>query len=298
VKAAAFDYVRASSVDEACALLGTHSDDARPIAGGQSLVPMMAMRLARPSWLVDIDGIAELKYIRVDGACLHTGACTRQRALERDTIATRSVPLLSRALPWVGHIQTRNRGTIGGSLAHADPSAELPLTACVLDAELSVRSIRGRRSVRARELFTGPMTTSLAPDELIEDIAWPIWREDRVGSAFTEVSIRRGDFALVSAAAQVALDGEGRCLRASFGVGGADATPVAFDKLAATLVGEKLEHDIVAGVASRAASLVDPGEDLHASSGYRRHLAEVLTGRALRAARDRAIATRAEQLRA
>jgi CO/xanthine dehydrogenase FAD-binding subunit len=295
VKAAPFDYVRAASVEEACALLHRHGEGARPIAGGQSLAPMMAMRLARPAWLVDIDGIAGLKYIRADGDRLRTGAGTRQRAAERDTLAGSSVPLLPAALQWVGHVQTRNRGTLGGSLAHADPSAELPLAACVLDAEIAVRSIRGRRELPARDLFTGPMTTALEADELIEEIAWPIWREERVGSAFTEMSIRHGDFALVAAAAQVALDGEGRCLRASFGVGGADATPVAFPEQAQALVGSRLEDDVVAGVAERAAVALDPGGDLHASADYRRHLAQVLVARALHGARDRAAARPADR---
>ena len=249
---------------------------------------MMAMRLARPEWLVDIDGIAGLKYASVSGDLLRTGAGTRQRAVERDALAGGSVPLLPAALQWVGHIQTRNRGTLGGSLAHADPCAELPLAACVLDAEIDVRSVRGRRRIRARELFTGPMTTSLEPDELLEEIAWPIWREKRVGAAFTEVSIRHGDFAVVAAAAQVSLDGEGRCLRASFGVGGADATPVAFAELARTLIGSRLTDEVVSGVAGRAAAVLDPGEDLHASADYRRHLAKVLVARALCEARDRA----------
>lgn len=278
-------------------MLSEHGAGARPIAGGQSLVPMMAMRLARPEWLVDIDGIAELKYIRVDGDRLRTGAGTRQRALERDAPAGRAVPLLPAALEWVGHVQTRNRGTLGGSLAHADPSAELPLAACVLDAELSVRSARGRRAIRATDLFTGPMTTALETDELIEEIAWPIWREERVGSAFTELSIRHGDFALVAAAAQVALDEEGRCLRASFGVGGADGTPVVFPELANSLKGSRLEDDVVAGTAESAAARLAPGEDLHASAEYRRHLAKVLVTRALREARDRAIATHMGRLR-
>lgn len=269
-------------------MLHHYGDDARPIAGGQSLAPMMAMRLARPAWLVDIDGITGLKYVRVDGDRLRTGAGTRQRALERDALAGRSVPLLSAALQWVGHAQTRNRGTLGGSLAHADPSAELPLAACVLDAEIGVRSIRGRRRLRAGDLFTGPMTTALDADELIEEIAWPIWSDARAGSAFTEVSIRHGDFALVAAAAQVALDGEGRCLRASFGVGGADATPVVFPEIARTLIGSRLEDDAVAVAAASASTLLEPGEDLHASAAYRRHLATVLAARALREARDRA----------
>jgi len=297
VKAAAFEYARASSVDEACALLREHGDGARLIAGGQSLVPMMAMRLARPAWLVDIDGITDLRFIRMEGDRLRTGAVTRQRALERDGRAAGAAPLLPEALKWVGHIQTRNRGTVGGSLAHADPAAELPLIACVLDAEVSVRSARGPRTIPAGELFTGTLTTALAADELIEDIAWPIWREDRVGSAFNEVSLRHGDFALVAAAAQVALDGDGRCVRASIGVGGVDATPVVFTELAQTLVGARLEDANIARTADEAAARVDPGEDLHASADYRRHLARVLMARALRDARDRAVAARMGELR-
>jgi CO/xanthine dehydrogenase FAD-binding subunit len=288
VKAAAFEYTRASSIDEACALLREHGDGARPIAGGQSLVPMMAMRLARPAWLIDINGIADLKYIRVEGDRLRMGACTSQRMVEKDRVVGNCVPLVHQALQWVGHIQTRNRGTVGGSLAHADPSAELPLAACVLDAEVSVRSTHVRRMVHAGNLFTGPMTTALAADEVIEAIAWPIWSEQRIGSAFTEMSIRHGDFALVAAAAQVALDGGGRCVRASFGVGGADATPVAFPDLAQMLIDSKLEDEVVAGAAERAAAMLDPGEDLHANGDYRRHLAAILTARALREARERA----------
>ena len=297
MKAAAFEYARTSSADEACRLLHEHGDGARLLAGGQSLVPMMAMRLARPSWLIDINGIADLKYIRVEGERVRMGACTSQRMVERDAAVRDLVPLVRQALQWVGHIQTRNRGTVGGSLAHADPSAELPLAACVLEAEVSVRSTRGRRTIRAGDLFTGPMTTALAADDLIEEVAWPIWGEDRVGSAFAEVSIRHGDFALVAAAAQIALDSEGRCLRASFGVGGADATPVVFGQLAETLAGSRLEDAIVAGVAERAAVLLDSGEDLHASADYRRHLAGVLTARALRSARDRAITAGAGRTR-
>jgi CO/xanthine dehydrogenase FAD-binding subunit len=297
MKAAVFDYVRASSTEEACALLQQHGEDARLVAGGQSLVPMMAMRLARPSWLVDIDAIAGLKYIRADAERLHTGAGTRQRALERDALAARCVPLLAQALRWVGHVQTRNRGTVGGSLAHADPCAELPLAACVLDARMGARSVRGGRALPAREFFAGAMTTSLAADELVEDIAWPIWREGRVGSAFTEVSVRHGDFALVSAAAQVALDGEGICLRASFGVGGADATPVVFPDLAGSLIGTRLEAHAITGVAASASQRLDPGEDVQASADFRRHLARVLVARALGEARDRAIAAHMNALR-
>lgn len=297
MKAAAFDYARATSIDEACARLREHGEDARLIAGGQSLVPMMAMRLARPSWLVDIDGIAALKYVRVEADHLHTGAGTRQRALERDTVAARFVPLLAQALHWVGHVQTRNRGTVGGSLAHADPSAELPLAACVLEAQVSTRSARERRTFAARELFTGAMTTSLAAEEMIEDIAWPIWPEERVGSAFTEVSIRHGDFALVAAAAQVALDGEGCCVRASFGVGGADATPVVFPELAQSLIGTRLEAHALTRVAASASQRLDSGEDVHASADFRCHLAQVLVARALGEARDRAIAVHMDALR-
>lgn len=295
MKPAPFDYLRAHTLDEALDALAAGEGEAIVLAGGQTLVPMMAMRLARPAWVIDINEISDLKYIRVEGAALRMGACTRQRVAERDAQVRDCVPLVRQALRWVGHVQTRNRGTVGGSLAHADPCAELPLAARVLDAEVGARSSRGMRTLKASELFVGPMTTALDPDELIEEVAWPIWRESNCGSAFAELSIRHGDFAIVAAAAQIALDNGGRCVRASFGVGGADATPVAFPELAATLIGSQVEDALLASVAQRAAEMLDPGNDLHASPEYRRRLATVLAGRVLREARDHALTSSGER---
>jgi CO/xanthine dehydrogenase FAD-binding subunit len=285
LKSAPFEYSRAASIAEACELLARHGGDAKLLAGGQSLVPMMAMRLLRPAWLVDINEIAALKFVAAEGDAVRTGACTRQVALERDDALAARVPLLRQALAWVGHAQTRNRGTVGGSLAHADPSAELPLAAQVLAAGIVLRSGAGARTVTADAFFAGPMMTSARPDECIEEIRWPVWREPRAGSAFTEVSVRHGDFALVAAAAQLGLDAAGRCTRAAFGLGGAGGTPLAFPKIAARLIGTNLEDGALEDAARSAAAECDPGGDLHASAGYRRHLARVLLVRVLRDAR-------------
>jgi len=288
LKAAPFEYARVASLSEACALLATHGEGAKLLAGGQSLVPMMAMRLVRPAWLVDINEIAELKFIAVEKDMARTGACTRQCMVERDDALAARVPLLRQALAWVGHVQTRNRGTIGGSLAHADPCAELPLVAQVLGARMLLRSASGKRVLEAEKFFSGPMATSARPDECLEEIQWPAWSWRHTGSAFTEISVRHGDFAMVAAAAQVAVDSDGRCVRAAFGVGGAGGTPLAFPKIAARLVGTRLDDAAVTDAARAAATETEPGSDLHASAEYRRHLAGVLAARALREARERA----------
>jgi CO/xanthine dehydrogenase FAD-binding subunit len=286
VKAAPFEYARAASLAEACDLLARHGGEAKLLAGGQSLVPMMAMRLLRPAWLVDINEIAALRFVAAEGDAVRTGACARQVTIERDDALAARVPLLRRALAWVGHAQTRNRGTVGGSLAHADPSAELPLAAQVLGARIVLRSTSGARTLAADEFFTGPMMTAVRPEECLEEIRWPAWPERRTGCAFTEVSVRHGDFAIVAAAAQVALDAGGRCTRAAFGLGGADGTPLAFPKIASRLAGTKLEDGAIEDAAAAAAAECDPGTDLHATRDYRRHLARVLATRVLREARD------------
>ena len=288
MKSSPFDYVRAGSVAEACEWLLKDGGDAKLIAGGQSLVPMMAMRLTRPRRLVDINEIAALKFIAIESAVARIGACTRQCVIERDDALAARVPLLRQALAWVGHAQTRNRGTLGGSLAHADPAAELPLAAQVLGATMVLRSKAGMRAVSAAEFFSGPLMTATEPHECLDEIRWPVWAGGRTGSAFIEVSRRHGDFAIVAAAAQVALDGDGRCVRASFGIGGGGSTPRAFPELAARLAGTRLEEGAVTGAAHDAAAAVDFSSDLHATADYRRHLAAVLAARALRAAHERA----------
>jgi len=288
LKAAPFEYARAASLSEACALLATHGDGAKLLAGGQSLVPMMAMRLVRPAWLVDINEIAELKFIAVEKDMARTGACTRQCVVERDHALAARVPLLRQGLAWVGHVQTRNRGTIGGSLAHADPCAELPLVAQVLGARMLLRSGSGTRTLDAEKFFAGPMATNVRPGECLEEIHWPAWSWRHTGSAFTEISVRHGDFAMVAAAAQIAVDGDGRCVRAAFGLGGVGGTPLAFPGIAARLVGTRLDDAVVKDAANAAAAESEPGSDLHASAEYRRHLAGVLAARALQEARERA----------
>jgi len=288
VKSAPFEYARAGSLAEACELLARHGDAAKVLAGGQSLVPMMAMRLLRPAWLIDINEIPALKFIRVENDAARVGACTRQATMERDDELAARVPLLRQALAWVGHVQTRNRGTIGGSLVHADPSAELPLAAQALGARLVLRSQKGARTLDALEFFSGPMATAARSGECLEEVQWPIWPEKRTGSAFTEISVRHGDFAMVAAAAQVALDADGCCTRAALGLGGVGGTPLAFPKIAARLVGTRLEDAALQEAGRAAAAESEPGGDLHASPEYRRHLARVLAVRALREARGRA----------
>lgn len=282
--------MRAASLDEACALLVEGADETKLIAGGQSLVPMLAMRLTRPSRLVDINEIAALKQITIDGGAARTGACARQAVVARDDRLYERVPLLRRTLAWVGHTQTRNRGTIGGSLAHADPAAELPLTAQVLEARLHIRSARRQRVSSAADFFVGPLTTALEADECLHEIEWPVWAERRSGCAFTEVSRRHGDFAMIAACAQVALGEDGRCTRAAFGLAGGATTAIAFPALAARLVGTKLEDGVVRDVCQDAAAELDPAGDLHASAAYRKHLATVLAARVLREAYTEAYA--------
>ena len=293
MKAAPFEYFRASTLAETCAQLAQHGSDAKLIAGGQSLVPMMAMRLARPAWLIDIHRLAELQGIATHEASdaggdgvLAVGAAVRQCVIERDSLACSSLPLLGRALKWVGHVQTRNRGTIGGSIVHADPSAEIPLVACVLDAEFELRDATGATDVPACEFFLAPMVTTIAPDQCLAEIRFPVWKDARVGSAFEEMSIRHGDFALVSACAQVALDADGKCVRAALGIGGASPFPQALPEIGARLAGTRLDDRTIADAAGAAADLIDPDGDLHATAAYRRHLARVFAERVLRSARE------------
>lgn len=284
MKAAPFEYARPESLAEACALLAEHGGDAKLIAGGQSLVPMMAMRLARPAWLVDINRLDELKQITMTGDALTVGATVRQCVIDRDPAARQNLPLLGKALKWVGHVQTRNRGTVGGSIVHADPSAEIPLVACVLDATLVMRDSSGSSETQAREFFFAPMVTAIAPEQCLSEIRFPVWKEARVGCAFEEVSIRHGDFALVSACAQVAMDGDGKCLRAALGIGGASPFPQALPEVGEMLRGRRLDEKAIAEAADAAANLIDPDGDLHATADYRRHLARVLAARVLKSA--------------
>ncbi|MBI4290137.1 MAG: xanthine dehydrogenase family protein subunit M [Betaproteobacteria bacterium] len=288
MKSAPFEYIRADSLASACEVLEREGDAVKLIAGGQSLVPIMAMRLVRPGMLLDINEVAALKFIAIEKDRVRIGACTRQSVVERDDALASRLPLLRQALGWVGHVQTRNRGTLGGSIVHADPCAELPLAAQVLGATMVLRSSAGKRSVQADGFFSGPMVTAAEASECLEEVEWPVWSETRTGSAFTEIANRHGDFAMVSAACQLALDAEGRCVRAAFGLGGVGQTPLAFPRIAARLVGTRLEEAVVRSVAHDAALETQPGSDLFATAAYRRHLAGVLAARAIRAAHEQA----------
>jgi len=285
MKAAPFDYVRPRSVEEACACLAADPDSAI-IAGGQTLVPMMAMRLARPSRLIDIARIPELHGIRHEDAAVAVGAATRQvTALNHDTI-TRKVPLLALALPFVGHAATRNRGTVGGSVANADPAAEIPLVLATLGGAIALRNGSAQRSIAARDFFVGPMMTTMTQGDCIVALHFPVWHQGRIGVGFQEVSARRSDFALASAAAQVALDPAGRCTACALGVGGAAAAPVRLDAVGDALTGSRLSDREIAEAVQTAVASIEIMSSPHASDDYRRRAAATLGTRALMQARD------------
>src|ERR1700744_1712903 len=225
MKPAPFDYVRPDSLAEACALLAA-DEDARVIAGGQTLVPMLAMRLARPAKLIDILRLPELAGIRREQDAIVVGATTRQANAERDSTIRTSLPMLARVLPWVGHPPTRNRGTVGGSIANADPSAEIPLVAVTLGAEIVLATTDGPTSMPADDFFIGPMLTAINPGDCVSAVRFPVWPHKRIGVGFFEVSARRSDFAFAAAAAQVALDEGDRCIEIALGVGGVGDRPL------------------------------------------------------------------------
>jgi len=283
MKPAPFDYVRPGSLHEACELLAA-DDDARLIAGGQTLVPMLAMRLARPARLIDIMRLPELAGISEQNGAVVVGATTRQAQAERDPVIRASVPLLARALPWVGHPPTRNRGTIGGSIANADPSAEIPLVAVTLGAEIILAGTDGPASIAADDFFVGPMVTSIASGQCVRAIRFPVWPHRRVGVGFFEISARRSDFAFVAAAAQVALDEEGRCLDIALGLGGVAERPLRLN--VSSLAGTRLEAASVSDAVHAASVGIEAMSDLHASAAYRRRVAVTLCIRAIDQARE------------
>jgi carbon-monoxide dehydrogenase medium subunit len=287
MKAAEFDYVRATSIDEVCDLLDD-SGDHRIIAGGQTLVPLMAMRLARPSLLIDIADVAELRGIRVEDDTLVIGAATRQVDAERSALVRERLPLLAAALRWVGHPQTRNRGTVGGSIAAADPSAEIPLVAVTLAGHAVARSKAGDAVLALADFFRGPMTTALAPDQCLVEIRLPLW-PGRTGCGFHEVSARASDFALAAAAAQVTLDAAGTCTRLAAALGGVGAAPVRV-RTPEVLVGRRLDAAAIDAAVAGIDAEIAPEDDPHASAAYRRRVARVLLARAIADARDAAAA--------
>jgi carbon-monoxide dehydrogenase medium subunit len=289
VKPPPFDYSAPTTLDEALTLLQELGEDARPLAGGQSLVPLLSLRLARPSHLIDLGRIPELATIDTSNGALAIGAMVRERAAERHDDIPRLAPLLSYALPLIGHPAIRNRGTIGGSMAHADPAAELPAVALALDAELVAHSRqRGRRTVSAGEFFAGFFSTSLEPDEILTEVRIPRPAEG-TGSAFEEVARRHGDFAMVGAAAVVRLDA-GRIADARVVLTGVSDVPLRVTAAESVLAGSPPADDLFAEAAEQGAKTLDPPADVHGTSAYRRHVAGVLIRRTLDTAAGRAAA--------
>lgn len=287
MKPAPFKYVKASSLAHALSLKAEHGDDARFLAGGQSLVPAMNFRLARPSVLIDINGLSELAgCTAVEGGKVRVGALTRYRALERNGDFLKACPLFADALPHIAHPQIRNRGTIGGNLSHADPASELPAVAVAMGARLHLQSTTGNRELDACDFFIGLLTTDVKPDEMLVDITFPA-QEPRSGACFMEVARRRGDFALAGVAAIVTLDVEGHCSKLRLGLCGVGETPVDASAAAASLIGETFSDKAVEAVAADVQRLIEPAGNVHATSDYQRHVAGVLISRALRTAHQR-----------
>lgn len=293
MKPAAFDYHAPTTAAEAVSVLAEHGDAAKPLAGGQSLVPMLALRLTSFDHLVDLGSIAELRGIDVGDGSLRIGSMTTQAAIERSTEVAAAAPLLARATPLIGHFQIRNRGTIGGSLAHADPAAEYPAVALVLGAEFEVMSPHGLRAVPAAEFFTGLWSTAVHDDELLTAVTIPRWT-GRVGFAIEEFARRHGDFAIAGAAVALELDDEDRIRRCHIGLLGLGSTPERAGDAEAALVGA-LVTDVDAEEVGRLAvtPLESVPSDLHGSATYRRRVGAAVVARAWRTASEEARGVRA-----
>lgn len=276
-----FAYARAGSPEEAVALLSDAGEDAKLLAGGQSLVPLLNFRLARPSVLIDVNPLVELDFLRLgqNGAGLALGALCRHSALERSTELVGPWQAVAEAVPMIGHYPIRARGTVGGSIAHADPSAELPLLCLAFDAEIDALGPQGRRTIASSDFFRGPFSTVLAPDELLVEARFPT---PPVGArtVFEEFSERAGDFALASVCVGVVVE-DGRCTWARIALGGVGATPLRATPAEEALVGAELGEDTVAEAAALAAGACDPRSDFHGSSEFRKELVQELTLRAL-----------------
>ncbi|MFN3890282.1 MAG: FAD binding domain-containing protein [Beijerinckiaceae bacterium] len=287
MKSAAFDYVRPASVAEACEILRS-DEDARLIAGGQTLVPMMAMRLARPSRLVDISRLPELAGVVDETDAVAVGAATRQLEMERHPFTRTKLPLLAAALPWVGHRPTRSRGTVGGSVANADPAAEIPLVLATLGGEVEFMTADGPGKQRAADFFAGPMMTNLPAGAVLTRIRFPVWA-GKVGVGFHEVSARRSDFAYVSACAQVSFDVSGVCIACVTGIGGAVPSPTRLEEVGLRLAGTRVTDADIGEALDKAIPALEIMTDHYATTDYRRRVARELAARALRDARERAL---------
>jgi len=284
MKPAIFEYHAPTTIDAAIGLLARYQGEARLLAGGQSLLPMMNFRLVSPAAIIDLNRVPDLAYIRNENGTVRLGAMTRQRTVEFSPIVAKYLPLLVEAIKFVAHLPIRSRGTIGGSIAHADPAAELPMVLQALEGEVVARGPAGERLIKATDLFQGLLTTSLAPDEMIVEVrlaAIPA----HAGCAVEEFARRRGDFAIAAVAAVVERAGE-RCIKARLATAGIGSTSVRLTAAEAILERDGLGDTVIEEAAAKAAEIVSPLSDQQASVEYRRHLTRVLTERALRRARS------------
>jgi carbon-monoxide dehydrogenase medium subunit len=281
MKPAPFEYFAPTSVEETHALLTRYGDDAKILAGGQSLVPLLALRLARPAVLIDINPVRELDYIEANDGGLSIGARTRHRTLERSPVVREQFPLLAAAVEWIGHPQIRNRGTIGGSLAHADPAAELPALALALDATFTLVAAGGnKRTLTSDQFFVSFLTTALDASELLREISFPTLPAG-TGWSFKEVARRHGDFALVGVASTVTLDNAGTCSDARVALFGVGETAVRSRSTEQALIGQKPGEQAIAAAASATVKDIQPLSDVHATAAYRHYVARNLVEQAL-----------------
>lgn len=287
MKPAAFDYFAPESLDEALTLLDKHSANAKLLAGGQSFVPMANFRVLRPDVVIDLNRIAALGYIRECDGGVAIGAMTRHRAVEKSELVRKRCPLIACAIPNIGHAVIRNRGTVGGSLSHADPAAEWPVVAIALGATMVIRSTQGERLVAAKDFFVGLLSTALAAHEILVEIRFPA-APARTGVEFLEISRRHGDFALVSVGAQVTSSASGAVEDIRLALGGVGSGPLDATAQARRLAGTRPRDADIVALGQGIAEAMEPNDDLHASADYRREVAAVLIARALRAALARA----------
>ena len=281
MKPAPFEYFAPTSVEETCALLARYGDDAKILAGGQSLVPLLALRLAQPAVLIDINPVRELDYVQANGAGLSIGACTRHRTIERSQAVREQFPLLLAGVEWIGHPQIRNRGTVGGSLAHADPAAELPALALALDATFTVVNTSGsERTLASDEFFVSFLTTALGSGELLREVSFPGLAAGS-GWSFMEVARRHGDFALVGVAATVTLDNARTCSGAHIALFGVGETAVRSRSTEQALIGQKPDEQVIAVAAAEVVKDIHPLSDIHATIAYRKYVARNLVEQAL-----------------
>lgn len=291
MKPAPFEYFVPDSLEQALELLHEHGDEAKILAGGQSLVPAMNFRIHQPGVLIDLNRVPELGYIREEGNVIRVGAMTRERHLEFDDLIAKRTPLLHEAVPFIAHPQIRNRGTLGGSLVNADPAAELPVLMLALDARLKARNTSSERWIDAREFFAGMFTTALEADEILVEIELPVL-PPRTGWSFMEVAPRAGDYALMGVATLVTLDEEGKCKEAKLVYLNAGDGPVDAVEAAKSLESELLNEDLIESAAKLASeSEITPFGNVHASPEFQSHLANVLTKKTLKKALQRAEAT-------